>query len=67
MRLDNGLKNMAGKQLNGGVENRASDVNAREVTRIPLKIDDEIMVRSLAIAAHRTKTRIVARSTATSF
>ena len=59
MRLDNGLKNMAGKQLNGGVENRASDVNAREVTRIPLKIDDEIMVRSLATVAHRAKSRII--------
>jgi c-di-GMP-binding flagellar brake protein YcgR len=59
MRLDDGLENMAGKQLDGGVENRVSNVNVRKVTRIPLKIDDEIMVRSSAIVAHRTKSRII--------
>ncbi len=37
----------------------ASDVNAHEVTRIPLKIGDEIMVRSLAMIAHRAKSRII--------
>jgi len=59
MRLDDGLENMAGKQLDGGVENGVSNVNVRKVTRIPLKIDDEIMVSSLTIAAHRTRSRIV--------
>ncbi len=29
------------------------------MTRIPLRIDDEIIVRSLAISAHRAKSRIV--------
>lgn len=36
-----------------------SDVSVSSVTTIPLKIDDEIMVRSLAMVAHRAKSRIV--------
>src|SRR5208283_4053366 len=59
MRLDDRLDNMAGKQLNGGVGNGAPDVNIGEATRIPLKIDDEIMVRSFATVAHRAKSRII--------
>ena len=59
MRFDDGLENMSGKQLDGGVEKMASDVNSHEVTRIPLRIDDEIMVRSLDTVAHRAKSRII--------
>jgi c-di-GMP-binding flagellar brake protein YcgR len=59
MRLHNGLKEVADKQLDAGVEDRDSAVKAREVTRIPFKIDDEIMVRSLDTISHRTKTRII--------
>jgi c-di-GMP-binding flagellar brake protein YcgR len=59
MRLEDRHDNTAGNQLDGGVKNRGPAVSAREVTRIPFRIDDEIMVSSLAIAAHRTKSRIV--------
>ena len=59
MRLEDGPDNMAGNQLDGGVTKRDPAVSAREVTRIPFKIDDEIMVSSLTIAAHRTRSRIV--------
>jgi c-di-GMP-binding flagellar brake protein YcgR len=59
MRLEDGPDNMAGNQLDGGVKNRDPAVSAREVTRIPFKIDDEIMISSLSIAAHRTKSKIV--------
>ena len=48
-----------GWQSIGGVKNRDRAVSAREVTRIPFKIDDEIMVSSQSIAAHRTKSKIV--------
>ncbi len=59
MRFEDGPDNMAGNQLTGGVKNRDPAVSAREATRIPFKIGDEVMVNSLAIAAHRTKSRIV--------
>ncbi len=59
MRLVDGPDNMAGNQPGGGVENRDPAADPRAGIRIPLKIDDEILVKSLAIAAHRTKSRIV--------
>jgi c-di-GMP-binding flagellar brake protein YcgR len=59
MRLEDGPENIAGKRLDGSAGKGDSVAGAPEVIRIPFKIDDEIMVRSLAIAAHRTKTRIV--------
>jgi c-di-GMP-binding flagellar brake protein YcgR len=59
MRLDDGPDKIADNRLDGGVGTRNHAVDAGEVTKIPFKIDDEIMVRSLAIAAHRTKSRIV--------
>ncbi len=59
MRLEDGPENLSGNQLDGGVKNRDRAVSAREVTRIPFKIDDEIMVSSQSIAAHRTKSKIV--------
>ena len=59
MRLVNGPDNIAGNQFEGGPENRASDVDGGKLTKIPLKIEDEIVVRSLAIAAHSAKSRII--------
>jgi len=59
MRLEDGPENKAGRRLDDGVEKGDTVAGAPEVIKIPFKIDDEIMVRSLAIAAHRTKTRIV--------
>ena len=47
MRFENGPDNMAGNQLDGGVTNRDPAVSASKVTRIPFKIDHEIIVSSL--------------------
>jgi hypothetical protein len=59
MRLAGGSDNLAGNRYDNNLEKGTTNVEFSEVTRIPFKIDDEIMIRSMAVAAHRTKTTVV--------
>jgi c-di-GMP-binding flagellar brake protein YcgR len=55
----NGNDHMTGKWIEGELQNVASDAGKAMVTRIPLKTEGEILVRSLTMTAHRAKSRIV--------
>ena len=59
MRSMSERENMGGKKLEGELQDKGSDINAGQFIRIPFQIEDELTVRSLAVAAHRTKSRIV--------
>jgi c-di-GMP-binding flagellar brake protein YcgR len=59
MRLDFGPEKTAENRFDGDAGKRNRAVEDCEVINIPFRIDDEIMVRSLSNAAHRTKSRIV--------
>lgn len=59
MRFEKGTGGPTGHSSGTGVEGRASVVTLCAEIRIPLRIDDEIMVRSLSAPAHRTMSSIV--------
>jgi c-di-GMP-binding flagellar brake protein YcgR len=59
LRQEDGSKDTAGTSLDCRITRGDTVEGAPGVTKIPFKIDDEIMVRSLTNAAHRTKTRVV--------
>lgn len=61
MRFDDAAKKIAGNQLESEAKERdpLADADVHTRIRIPFRIDDAIMVRSLTNSAHMARTRIV--------